>query len=139
MSAEQAGNHPFGERWRRARMALLLVCGIYACVSAFVYLALRRGLVTGPTRGLVGSLPSLVFLALIVTLVVAVRNAGDEWIKKVHLQAATFAFIVTVLAMEIMDLLARAGVWNAARGDLELPALLSWAGAIVILGWRSRC
>lgn len=123
--------------WRVRRWGLLLV-GAYVVADLTVAWLLAHHRLAAAARPYVGILPSLLFIALIAGVVWMVRSRADEMLLRIHYQAATFAFIVTVLAITVFDGLAQAGIYNASRADVEIFAMLPWAAAIVFLAWRYR-
>jgi len=88
-------------------------------------------------RSVLGFLPTLMWIFCIVALARAVGKL-DEMGKRIHLQAAAIAFLLTVILAYAFEGLEAARVYTAKIGDLAGIAALIWAVALVFVGWRYR-
>ena len=123
--------------WRIRRWLLLLV-GAYVASTLAVHWLMAHQKIVPVARPWVGIVPSLVFIALAAGMVWVVCSFADEMLVRLHLQAAAFAFLVTLFGGTLLDGLAQAGVYQAPRDVLEAAATLAWAVAIMVLAWRQR-
>lgn len=88
-------------------------------------------------RSVLGFLPTLMWIFFIVAVARGVRKL-DEMGKRIHLQAASIAFLLTVILSYAFVGLEAAGVYTAKSGDLAGGAVLIWGLALVLVTWRYR-
>lgn len=93
-----------------------------------------------PARQLLGFLPALLAVLFVVAFVKDVRKL-DEMVKRIHLQAAAIAFLLTVVLTFVFDGLNDAGI--ATRSDLSSDlvftcGVFTWAVALIFLSLRLR-
>lgn len=80
---------------------------------------------------------NFIFLGLIVTVIFAIRQA-DEFIRRMHLVAATAAFIAQALFLNVFAVLQQTGTFHASLGTVEATLYIPWAFAMIYLSWRYR-
>ena len=90
-----------------------------------------------PAKALLGFLPSLMAILFVVAFVENVRKL-DEMRRRIHLQAAAIAFLLTVILTFVFDGLENAGIYRATLSDLNSATVLIWAAALIILSLRYR-
>jgi len=88
-------------------------------------------------RPILGFLPAAMWIFFIVAVARGVRRL-DEMGKRIHLQAASIAFLLTVILAYAFVGLEAAGVYTARSGDLGGGAVLIWGFALVLVTWRYR-
>jgi hypothetical protein len=86
---------------------------------------------------LFGFLPALMWIFVIAGFVRAVLKS-DELQQRIHLQAASIAFVLTVILALIFGGLERAGLYQATWSDLGSPLLFLLLVAYVFSAWRYR-
>lgn len=90
-----------------------------------------------PAKPLLGFLPALMAILFVVAFVKDVRKL-DEMRRRIHLQAAAIAFLLTVILTFVFDGLENAGIYRATLSDLNSATVLIWAAALIILSLRYR-
>lgn len=90
-----------------------------------------------PAKPILGFLPALLAIFFVVAFVKDIRKL-DEMVRRIHLQAAAIAFLLTVILEFIFDGLESAGIFHATRSDLSRPLVLIWGAALVFLSRRYR-
>ena len=90
-----------------------------------------------PARQMLGFLPALMAVLFVVAFVKDVRKL-DEMKRRIHLQAAAIAFLLTVILTFVFDGLKSAGIYSATLGDLDTATVLIWAAALIFLSLRYR-
>jgi hypothetical protein len=90
-----------------------------------------------PARQMLGFLPALLAVFFVVAFVKDVRKL-DEMKRRIHLQAAAVAFLLTVILTFVFDGLKGAGIYSATLGDLDTATVLIWAAALIFLSLRYR-
>jgi hypothetical protein len=90
-----------------------------------------------PAKPLLGFLPALMAILFVVAFVKDVRKL-DEMRRRIHLQAAAIAFLLTVILAFVFDGLENAGIYRATLSDLNSATALIWAAALIILSLRYR-
>ena len=90
-----------------------------------------------PARQLLGFLPALLAILFVVAFVKDVRKL-DEMRRRIHLQAAAIAFLLTVILTFVFDGLKDAGIYRATLSDLNTATVLIWATALIVLSLRYR-
>jgi hypothetical protein len=90
-----------------------------------------------PARQVLGFLPALLAVLFVVAFVKDVRKL-DEMRRRIHLQAAAIAFLLTVILTFVFDGLKNAGIYRATLSDLNSATVLIWAAALIILSLRYR-
>lgn len=88
-------------------------------------------------RSVLGFLPALMWICFIVALARGVRKL-DEMGKRIHLQAASVAFLLTVILAYVFVGLEAAGLYVAKAGDLGGGAVLVWALVLFFITRRYR-
>ncbi|MGH9483149.1 MAG: hypothetical protein ACRD1L_13760 [Terriglobales bacterium] len=78
------------------------------------------------------------WVAVIVGFGAVVYQEKDELIRRLHLEAAAFAFFVAAILITIFQALAQFGIHRFIADDAAALVYLPWAGALVFLGWRYR-
>jgi hypothetical protein len=88
-------------------------------------------------RPVIGFLPALMWILFIVAVA---RGIGrlDEMGKRIHLQAASISFLLTVILAYTFVGLEAIGVYTARSGDFGRGAALIWGCALVLVTWRYR-
>jgi FtsH-binding integral membrane protein len=82
-------------------------------------------------------LPALMWILVIVGFVRAFLTS-DELQQRIHLQAASIAFVLTVILTLIFAGLARAGIYQGTWNDLGSPLMFLLLVAYVFSAWRYR-
>jgi cadmium resistance protein CadD (predicted permease) len=90
-----------------------------------------------PAKPLLGFMPALMAILFVVSFVKDVRKL-DEMRRRIHLQAAAIAFLLTVILTFVFDGLDNAGIYRATLSDLNSATGLIWAAALIILSLRYR-
>jgi Kef-type K+ transport system membrane component KefB len=90
-----------------------------------------------PARQMLGFLPAVMAVLFVVAFVKDVRKL-DEMKRRIHLQAAAVAFLLTVILTFVFDGLKSAGVYSATVSDLDTATVLIWAAALIFLSLRYR-
>ena len=90
-----------------------------------------------PARQMLGFLPALLAVIFVVAFVKDVRKL-DEMRRRIHLQAAAVAFLLTVILTFIFDGLKSAGIYSATLSDLDTSTVLIWAASLIFLSLRYR-
>lgn len=91
-----------------------------------------------PALGLLlGFLPGLVWICFIVAFVMAVKKR-DELQRRIVLEAAAIAFLLTVALALVFAGLESMGVYHATVSDVVTPAIWGWLAVFVFLKWRYR-
>lgn len=90
-----------------------------------------------PAKPLLGFLPALMAILFVVAFVKNARKL-DEMRRRIHLQAAAIAFLLTVILTFVFDGLENAGIYRATRSDLNTATVLIWAAALTVLSLRYR-
>jgi Kef-type K+ transport system membrane component KefB len=73
-----------------------------------------------PARSILAFLPALMAILMVVAILQDVRRL-DEMVRRIHLQAASTAFLLTVILTFVFDGL-ESGESTAQRGALSSPA-----------------
>jgi Kef-type K+ transport system membrane component KefB len=74
---------------------------------------------------------------MVVAILQDVRKL-DEMVRRIHLQAASTAFLLTVILTFVFDGLESAGIYRATRGALVTANLVIWVAALICFNWRYR-
>jgi hypothetical protein len=90
-----------------------------------------------PAKTMLGFLPVLMAILFVVAFVKDVRKL-DEMRRRIHLQAAAVAFLLTVILSFIFDGLKSAGIYNATLSDFDTATVLIWAVALIFFSMRYR-
>ncbi len=90
-----------------------------------------------PAKPILGFLPALLAIFFVVALVRDVRKL-DEMVQRIHLQAASIAFLLTVILEFVFDGLESAGIFHATRSDLSSALAFTWGAALIFLSLRYR-
>ena len=90
-----------------------------------------------PAKPILGFLPTLMAILFVVAFVKDVRKL-DEMRRRIHLQAAATAFLLTVILSFVFDGLGSAGIYRATLSDLNTATVLIWATALIVLSLRYR-
>jgi hypothetical protein len=90
-----------------------------------------------PAKPMLGFLPALLAILFVVAFVKDVRKL-DEMRRRIHLQAAAIAFLLTVILTFVFDGLKDAGIYRATLSDLNTATVLIWATALIVLSLRYR-
>jgi hypothetical protein len=86
---------------------------------------------------LFGFLPALMWVFVITEFVRAFLKS-DELQQRIHLQAASIAFVLTVILTLLFGGLERAGIYQATWSDLGSPLLFLLLVGYVFSAWRYR-
>jgi hypothetical protein len=97
----------------------------------------KHGELHSPAKPMLGFLSALLAIFFVVALVRGVRKL-DEMVQRIHLQAAAFAFLLTVILAFVFDGLKDAGIYSATLSDLARATVLIWAAALIFLSLRYR-
>jgi len=90
---------------------------------------------SSPSRIVLGFLPSLLLILAVVALVRKVRTL-DEMGRRLQLQAASMAFVATVILNFVSVGLHIAKIYTVKSGDLEGAGIIIWAVATAFLARR---
>jgi Kef-type K+ transport system membrane component KefB len=90
-----------------------------------------------PARSILAFLPALMAIFMVVAILQDVRKL-DEMVRRIHLQAASTAFLLTVILTFVFDGLESAGIYRATRGALVTANLVIWVAALICFNWRYR-
>lgn len=89
-----------------------------------------------PAKPILGFLPALLAIFFVVALVRGVRKL-DEMVQRIHLQAASIAFLLTVILGFVFDGLEIRNL-HATRSDLSSALAFTWGAALIFLSLRYR-
>jgi FtsH-binding integral membrane protein len=84
-----------------------------------------------------GFLPALMWILVIAGFVRAFLTS-DELQQRIHLQAASIAFVLTVVLTLVFAGLARSGIYQGSWSDLGSPLMFLLLIAYVFSAWRYR-
>jgi cytochrome c biogenesis protein CcdA len=90
---------------------------------------------SSPSRIVLGFLPALLWIGCVVALVRKVRTL-DEMGKRIHMQAASIAFVATVILNFVSVGLGASKIYAVKVVDLGSAGILIWALAVVFLTRR---
>jgi cadmium resistance protein CadD (predicted permease) len=90
-----------------------------------------------PAKPILGFLPSLMAILFVVAFVKDVRKL-DEMGRRIHMQAAGIAFLLTVILTFFFDGLKNAGIYTATLSDLDTATVFIWVVVLVVLSARYR-
>jgi hypothetical protein len=90
-----------------------------------------------PAKPILGFLPVLLAILFVVAFVKDVRKL-DEMRRRIHLQAAAVAFLLTVILSFVFDGLKSTGIYNATLSDFDTATVLIWAAALIFFSVRYR-
>ncbi|HKS97076.1 MAG TPA: hypothetical protein VJV74_13210 [Terriglobia bacterium] len=90
-----------------------------------------------PVRPMLGFLPALMAVLFVVAFVKDVRKL-DEMRRRIHLQAAAVAFLLTVILTFVFDGLKTVGIYRATLSDLDTATVLIWTAALIFFSLRYR-
>jgi hypothetical protein len=112
--------------------------GIATAVTGLAVLWLLKHEPMGPAlRSALGFLPALMWILFIVALARGIRKL-DEMGKRIHLQAASIAFLLTVILAYLFLGLDAAGLYIAKPGDIAGAVVLLWALVLIVVTRRYR-
>ena len=89
---------------------------------------------SSPARSILGFLPALMAIFMVVAILQDVRKF-DEMVRRIHLQAASTAFLLTVILTFVFE---NAGIYRATRSALVTANLVIWVAALIFLNWKYR-
>ena len=131
-------NYSLGSRLRCVFARPFVLWGIAALATALtVEWIFRHEELHSPARPMLGFLPALLAVLFVVAFVKDVRKL-DEMKRRIHLQAAAIAFLLTVILTFVFDGLKSAGIYSATLADLDTATVLIWAAALIFLSLRYR-
>lgn len=84
-----------------------------------------------------GFLPALMWILFIVAVARAVRKL-DEMGKRIHLEAASISFLLTIILAYLFLGLQTVGLYTAKSGDLAGVSVLIWVLVLTIVTHRYR-
>ena len=128
---------PSGWTSRLRRPAFLLANAAVA-TQIGAQVILRHEALGGPAEWVLDFLPALVWIVFIVSFVLDVRKK-DELQRLIHLQAASIAFVLSVVLTLILSALERAGIFRGTWNWIGTPSMLMWAIAYLSLSSRYPC
>jgi hypothetical protein len=115
-----------------------VLCGIAALATSLtVQWIFKHEELHSPARQMFGFLPAVMAVLFVVAFVTDVRKL-DEMKRRIHLQAAAVAFLLTVILTFVFDGLKSAGIYTATLSDLDTATVLIWAAALIFLSLRYR-
>jgi hypothetical protein len=109
---------------------------LWAVVALLTELAVG-GKLWGPVPALVSALPLVPLLLFLITLVAAIQKM-DELQKRICLESASIAFMLTLALAFVLAGLERAGIYRTTLDDIGSPMMFLWACAYVYSSWRYR-
>lgn len=84
--------------------------------------------------GLLPLVPYLIFFGAMVRIVLKV----DEMQKRIYLESASIAFLLTLIITAVFGGIEQAGIGHAPWDEVGSLMLLLWAGAYALSAWRYR-
>jgi hypothetical protein len=90
---EMLGSCEGRSRWKQPFVLWVMAAAV---TGEAVFFLLPYEKLSSPTRTVLGFLPTLLWVFCVVALVRKVRTQ-DEMVKRIHLQAASIAFVATVV------------------------------------------
>jgi hypothetical protein len=125
-------------RWTYIFTRPYVLWGMAALATALtVQWIFKHEEVHSPARQILGFLPALLAVLFVVAFVKDVRKL-DEMRRRIHLQAAAIAFLLTVILTFVFDGLKDAGIYRATLSDLDTASVMIWAAALIFLSVRYR-
>ena len=103
-------------------------------IEAVVEWCYRRGWRVPLSVGLLPLLPMAFFIAALARTV----QKMDEMQKRICLESALIAFLLTLALTFVFAGLDRAGVYRATWEDVGTPMLFLWGCAYIFSSWRYR-
>jgi hypothetical protein len=122
----------------RLKRPAFLWANVAAATQIAVQVILKHEALSAPARSVLGFLPALVWIFFIVSFVLDVRRR-DELQRLIHLQAASIAFVLTVVLTLLLSALESAGLYRATWNWIGTPSMLLWAIAYISLASRYPC
>jgi Kef-type K+ transport system membrane component KefB len=119
-----------------ARPFVLWGMGALATALAVKWIFKHEELHT-PARTILGFLPVLLAIMFVVAFLKDIRKL-DEMGRRIHLQAAAVAFLLTVILTFVCDGLKSAGIYTATLSDFDTATVLIWAAALIFFSLRYR-
>ncbi len=90
----------------------------------------------GEAARLLVFIPYGLWIGAIAAILREVRGHADELQKRIHMQAAATAFLVSVRALFALVALAMARVYRADLSTILAIAVITWAIALRVLSWK---
>lgn len=122
---------------RRFSQPFVLLGLAAAIVQAAVTRIFERGRMHPLLGLLLGFFPGFMWTCFIVAFVLAVKKR-DELQRRIVLEAAAIAFLLTVALALVFEGLASTGVYHASVTAVVGPAIWGWLAVFVFLNWRYR-
>jgi hypothetical protein len=98
---------------------------------------LKYGNLQSPVRSLIGLLPPLMFIFVIVAYVRAVSRL-DELQRRIHMQAASIAFVLAAILILVFSALDSAGIYHATMGGVRDSLILLLMISYIVPAWKYR-
>ncbi len=107
-----------------------------ACVAGLAVLwVFHSEKLSSLSRMVLGFLPALLWIACVVALVRKVSTL-DEMGRRIHLQAASIAFVATIILNFVSVGLGEAKIYSVSASELGSAGILIWAVTVVFLTRR---
>ncbi len=107
-----------------------------ACVAGLAVLwVFHNEKLSSLSRIVLGFLPALLWIACVVALVRKVSTL-DEMGRRIHLQAASIAFVATIILNFVSVGLGEAKIYSVNASELGSAGILIWAVTVVFLTRR---
>lgn len=132
---DEACGLPNWRKFSRARKTALLLVLAYIAITLASQIAQARHAVAFSAGFRLAE--QFVFIAIIVLVAYAIRQA-DEFIRRMHIEAATVAFVVAALFMPVFAILQQTTAFRPTLGSSEMVLYLPWAATMVFGWWKYR-
>ena len=124
--------------WSRRFLQPFALLGLAAAIVQLAVAQIAERVRAHPALGLLlGFLPGLIWICFIVAFVKVVKKR-DELQRRIVLEAAAIAFLLTVALALVFGGLESMGVYHASVDAVVTPAIWGWLAVFVFLKWRYR-
>jgi hypothetical protein len=98
---------------------------------------LKYGQLQSPARSVIGLLPPVMFIFVIVAFVRAVSRL-DELQQRIHMQAASIAFVLAFVFVLVVSGLDGAGIYHATMGGVRDFLIFLLMISYIVPAWKYR-
>lgn len=131
---ETLGSCEGHSRWSQPWVLWNAAAVVTGLITIWVF---RNEKLNSPSRIVLGFLPALLWIVCVVALVRQIR-ALDEMGRRIHLQAASIAFVATIILNFVSLGLNSAKIYTVEAGDLGGAGIVIWGVAAAFLARRYR-
>jgi hypothetical protein len=128
-------------RWSPLTRVLTRPFGMWGLAALATSLTLNRVFkhheLAAWARLMLYSVPIFLAIMFVVAFVKGVRKL-DEMGRRIHMQAASTSFLLTVILTFVLDGLKSAGVYTATLSDIDTATIVIWVASLVFFSLRYR-